>query len=805
MASSSDWTPGAPLVALLTLQGRFLIAEPYFATGRDVPRRMTIDRGSKAEPGQLALVTQGAKGRAKVLRMLGSPDVARDVVEALMAERGLARRFPPGVEKAGADAAAAIAQDDPAGTGRRDLRDLPTFTIDPATAKDFDDAISAEAIDPAHPERVRIWVHIADVSAYVRPGSPVDREAFRRGTSVYVPGAVEPMLPEVLSNGACSLVPGEDRLAVTVELQYDGADVVKAGFCRSTIRSDARLSYEDVDRVFAGDEPAQDPWAAPLALARGVAARLQERRDGRGNALAIDTVEPEFRFDAKGHVADVGRSAPTESHRLIEHLMIAANEQVATLLVGKGAPALYRVHEKPEPGGAEKLVAQLASLGVPTPVVGEHVAKSEAAKVVAACSRKVDSWVRQTGHGRAALTSLVLRALKPARYDPKPLGHAGLGLEHYCHFTSPIRRYPDLICHRALLSLIGAGEEAPRAAVLEDSGVLLSAREREAMVIERDADDIVRCFVLERELKERGWDTPFEGEVTGLISAGAFVAFGDIGADGMVPVRQLRGDWYELNEEGTILRGERTGTTIRLGEAMRVLVRKVDVARGRIDLEALDLDVDEDAPKRLPVRQRPKPAAGSRAADAPGRRGARRAAPELPKDPRNRPERPSAEPARPARAAKARKAAERPQRPEGLVVRRARGAKPNYDPDAPRETTEVRRDPRDKPDYEPPSPRLRKGRKMKAKAKADEQRKAKKEARKLAERGKTAKSKPKPPGKGSKHPKPAGPAKAKKAPSDRKPKKKAAKPGSSGPSGGRPGLKKGSKPGTKPGGKKRGR
>lgn len=796
MASPSAWTPGAPLVALLTLQGKFLAAEPFFATGRDVPRRLTVERSSKAVPGRLALVTLGAKGRVRVERLLGTPEVARDVVEALMVERGLARRFPPGVEAAAADTAASVAAEDPAGTARRDLRDLPTFTIDPATAKDFDDAISAEAIDPAHPERVRIWVHIADVSAYVRPGSPIDREAFRRGTSVYVPGAVEPMLPETLSNGACSLVPGEDRLAVTAELEYDGADVVKAGFCRSVIRSDARLTYDEVDGIFAGDAQAQDPWAVPLALARSVASRLQARRDERGHALAIDSVEPEFRFDAHGHVADVAHSIQTESHRLIEHLMIAANEQVATVLSAQGVPALYRVHEKPEPAGAEKLVAQLASLEVPTPETNEHVSRADAAKVVAACSRKVDQYVRKTGRGRAAFTSLVLRSLKPARYDPSPLGHAGLGLEHYCHFTSPIRRYPDLICHRALLSLIGAGEEAPRAGVMEESGVACSAREREAMVIERDADDIVRCFVLEKELMERGWDTPFDGEVTGIIGAGAFVAFGDIGADGMVPVRQLQGDWYELNEEGTILRGERTGTTIRLGDAMRVLVRRVDVPRGRIDLEALDIAPDADGPKRLPVRQRPR--ASERAGSGTGRRPARAAAPDLPKDPRNRPERASEAPKKARRPAKAAKAAERPLAP------RARGAKPDYTPGAPRETGEERRDPRDKPDYEPPSPRLRKGRKMKAKAKSDEQRKAKKAARKLAERGKTAASKPKPPGKGAKRPKPAAAPGSAKAPSDRKP-KKGGKPATKRVSGAKPGLKKGSRPGTKPGGKKRAR
>ncbi len=567
----------APRVVELAQRGRFLVGEPFFARGRPV----TVQRSSDARPGRLALLRARPKGgRYAIDRVLGRPDVARDVLEALMLDRGLARRFPPGVTRAAEEAASSGLPEAP----RRDLTDLTTFTIDPVTARDFDDAISCEATGD---KAWRVWVHIADVSAYVRPGSAIDRAAYQRSTSVYVPGLVEPMLPEALSNDACSLRPGVERLAVTAELELAGAETVKASFYRSVIRSDERLDYDRVDRIFGGAERAADPWAGPLVAAREAAAVLQRRRE-EGHALAIESVEPEFRFDRGGHVTSSAPTEQTESHRLIEHLMIAANEAVARLLAERGVPALHRVHERPEPARAERLVAQLDSLGVATPPVHETMSPSEAAAVVAECSQLVDQHVRRTGHGRAALTSLVLRSLKQARYDPRPLGHAGLGLAHYCHFTSPIRRYPDLVCHRALLSAVGGGEDAPRADVLDEAGAWTSDRERDAMVIERDADDVAQCFLLERELYEHGWDTVRDGEVVGLIGAGAFVAFGD-GYEGMLPVRRMPGDWWELNEEGTILMGTRRGGAIRLGDPVTVAVRSVDAPRGRVDLDLVGI------------------------------------------------------------------------------------------------------------------------------------------------------------------------------------------------------------------------
>jgi ribonuclease R len=581
--------PGEFVVCRLERRGRQLSAVPFFNRGP----RINVDRVRDGGPDDLVLLQmpRSPRGAPKVLRVLGRPDNAAAVIEALMLDRGLARRFPPGVEKAAEEARDAGRTghlDAIGGAVREDLRALPTFTIDPATAKDFDDAISAEALGDGH---WRVWVHIADVSAFVRPGSAVDREAYRRGTSVYVPGRVEPMLPVALSNDACSLRPGVDRLAVTAELEVRGDRVVKSRFARTVIRSDQRLDYDRVDRIFAGTERAEDPWAGPLAAARAAAAALGSRR--AGDALVIESSEPEFSFDARGHVDAARVGVQTESHTLIEHLMIAANEAVARLLSERSIPTLYRVHEKPDGSSVERLVEQLESLDVATPPVPETITPDIAARAIVEASKLIDQHVTRTGHGRRALTSLLLRALKQAHYSPKNLGHAGLGLSHYCHFTSPIRRYPDLVAHRALLSAIGAGEEGPRGGAMDEAAVTTSARERDAMRIERSADDVARCFLLERELFEGSGGTgrPFAGEVVGIIEAGAFVAFGGPdsrapgGYEGMLPVRRMHGDWWSLNEAGTILHGSISKESIRLGDPVTVSVHRVDAPRGRVDLD----------------------------------------------------------------------------------------------------------------------------------------------------------------------------------------------------------------------------
>ena len=567
---------GGRHVAVIDTRGRVLVAEPLFERGE----RATLSRGSgTASVGEMVLADFTGRG-ARVLRKLGSPTRAADVVSALIWEGGLDRGFEAEVE---AEAEAVAGSPSAVGDGRRDLTALDTFTVDPATARDFDDAVSAQPDG----DGTRLWLHIADVAAHVRPGGALEREAFARGTSTYVPGSVEPMLPRALSDDACSLAPGVERLAVTMEVRLSAAGQPRdASFYRSVIRSDARLDYDQLDRVFAGAEPAPPAVADPLAHARLAAASLAARRPA--SSLEVESSEPEFEFDSDGEV-EAARSVPqTEAHRLIEHLMILANEQVAQLLERRKVPTLYRVHAQPDPPRVERLVEQLAALGIPTPPLPRQLSPQQAGEVVGEASRLVTAEAARRGHGRAAYTSLVLRSLKQAYYSDRNIGHAGLGSPAYAHFTSPIRRYPDLIAHRGLLSAIGGGEDAPDRGHVSEAAWRSSELERDAVRIERRADSACAAFLLERELFESGWDRSFEGEVSGLVGGGAFVRFTGELADvyeGFLPARLLRDDHYDLDETETSLVGRRHGARIRMGDPVSVTVRKVEAARGRTDLE----------------------------------------------------------------------------------------------------------------------------------------------------------------------------------------------------------------------------
>ena len=533
-------------------RGKLVVGEPYFAPGTPI----ALDRKSLhgAERGDLAVVASG-RGRAKVERVLGPASRIEAVLEGLLVERGARvalERVDPG---------------EPTGEGRVDLRDLTTFTIDPDTAKDFDDALSVVR----EPDGVRAWVHIADVSAFVPAGSALDRGAAARAFSTYVPGLVAPMLPPELSDDACSLRPHVDRSCVTVEFAPSGEPL----FYRSTICSDARLTYGQAQRR---DVPAE--VSEELELAAAYSAELRGRRFARG-ALRVERPEIAFDFDGGGGVAAARWEGEPDAHALVEELMIIANEAVAGLLAGRNREALFRVHERPDPQSVSLLVAKLADLDVPTPPLPDRLTAGDAARAVADVSERVTDYVGKSGRGREAFPALVLRSLKQARYDPRNLGHSGLASPAYCHFTSPIRRYPDLVVHRALLRELGVSDEPlPE---LGDLAEHTSAREREAAGLEYLADDICLAWLLESQLFDRGWNHAWPGEIIGVIPSGLFVRFGDV-FEGYLPARRLQGDYFELNQLGTALAGRRGGAVFRLGDPIEVVVEEIRRWEGKVEL-----------------------------------------------------------------------------------------------------------------------------------------------------------------------------------------------------------------------------
>ena len=520
-------------------------------------------------------------------RVVGPADRIENVLEALLVGEGLRDGFEPHEAPA------------PSLEGRTDLRDLTTFTVDPDTAKDFDDAISVRQ----EGDGVRIWVHIADVSYFVPAGSPLDYGAAARGNSVYVPGLVAPMLPPAISDDASSLRPRVDRLTVTAEIAPGG----EASFYRSVIRSDERFTYGQVQRILDGQE--QHELADVVRLADRVSADLRRRRFDRG-ALRVESPELTFAFDGKGGVERVWLEAEPAAHALIEELMILANEAVAEFLAGRRQDAIFRVHEQPEPQSVQLLLAKLTDLDVPTPPVPEEerMGPAEAAQVAAAASELVADYVAKAKRGGEAFPALVLRALKQARYDPRNLGHSGLASTAYLHFTSPIRRYADLVVHRELLRAVGQGDDAlPED--LEATAQHISETERAATQIEYRADEIAAAWYLERVLFDRGWDEPFEGEVTGLIPSGLFVRFGEV-FEGFLPARRLHGDYFELNELGTALVGRRSGRRYRLGDELEVKVEDIRRAEGKIEVSMPESERARGGGRRdRPSRRRSRPRA----------------------------------------------------------------------------------------------------------------------------------------------------------------------------------------------------
>jgi ribonuclease R len=559
------------VVCELARRGKLLVGEPFFGGGTAI----LADRKGMgdASVGDLVLLrVPRSRGRARVDQVLGRAGDIEAVLEGLLWHEGVRRPSPP-----------LPAEPGPLEPDRRDLRDLTTFTIDPEDAKDFDDALSFRK----EGDGIRAWVHIADVAAHVPAGSPLDHDAAERAFSVYVPGRVEPMLPEALSAGLCSLRPGEERRCVTVEVPFDGnLHAGEPSFYRSLIRSHERLTYGRAERILAGGEQTGPELTEGLRLAETVALELRRRRFERG-ALRIETGEVNFAFDGEGGVERAWLESEPHAHALVEELMILANEAVAELVARHRADALFRVHERPDPQVVELLVAKLSDLQVPTPPVPEDLNAADAARIASEISVRVSDYVVSSGRGREAFPALVLRSLKQARYDPRNLGHSGLASRAYCHFTSPIRRYPDLVCHRALLALLGVADE-PAAEDLDELAGWTSERERAAAQIEYQADELCLAWLLERRLFETGWDAAFDGEIVGAIGSGIFVRFDGI-FEGYVPARRLAGDYFELNPLGTALVGRRTERSYRLGDGIAVRVDRIEkVPEGKVSLTLAD-------------------------------------------------------------------------------------------------------------------------------------------------------------------------------------------------------------------------
>jgi len=540
------------------------------------------------------------RGRGEVVRRLGKADSLSALMEGILTFYQVPRGFSPQA-MAEADEQAALAGE--VDEGRGDLTGLVSFTIDPDEAKDFDDAISL--VDGPGAGEVTLYVHIADVSYFVPPGSALDREAESKACSVYMPVAVEPMLPPRLSSDACSLRAGHDRKCVTVEMvfEWDGEPgpmlPTRVRFFRSLIHSRRRLTYNEVDDFFEGvaglSEPGEllepgrgDIDAAGLgellARCRRLAGDLRDARHARG-ALAIQTFEPEFRLADDGGVIGVRPRPESESHALIEEFMIAANEAVARFLEHRRGNCIYRVHEQPDATAVDSLFDLLEDLGVPVPHFSLAGGTPErAGNAIRDLLRSLPQVLSETQRNRSVFGEIVLRSLKQARYLEDNLGHFGLASEAYLHFTSPIRRYPDLVVHRALLRELHLEDYGCSRLELAEVALTSSENERRASLVERTADDIVLAFLLDRLLFEEGWDKVFEGEIVSVIPSGLFVRF-EACYEGYVPARHLRGDYFAISDTGGALIGRRSGRPFRLGDRMTIRVVRIDKLRGKVELE----------------------------------------------------------------------------------------------------------------------------------------------------------------------------------------------------------------------------
>ena len=502
--------------------------------------------------------------RARIVERLGRGDGPRAVSLIAIHDHGIADAFADDVI-----AEAEAAREAPT-SGREDLRPLPLVTIDGPDARDFDDAVWAEP-DP-DPKNLGGWhavTAIADVGWYVRAGSALDRAAYERGNSVYFPDRVVPMLPEALSAHLCSLKPGEDRPCLAAHLWIDkNGHLLRHRFSRGVMRSIARLTYEQVQAARDGDagEATRPLLESVIAPVFGAYRALKIGREWRG-ALELDLAERQVLLAEDGTVADVRRRARLDAHKLIEEFMIAANVAAAETLTSRRQPGLYRVHDVPAREQIEALRRFLATLKLTLPG-GGAVRPSHFNRVLEAVARTPFSPV---------VNQIVLRSQAHAEYSPGNIGHFGLGLGRYCHFTSPIRRYADLMVHRALIRTLslGAGGDEDEARDLAEAGAHVSATERRAQAAERDTLDRYTAAFLGPRVGEA-----FAGTITGVTRFGLFVSLDETGGDGLIPVRSLPHDRYVHDEGAHALRGRTTGLAFRLGDALGVVLLEANPLSG---------------------------------------------------------------------------------------------------------------------------------------------------------------------------------------------------------------------------------
>ena len=575
-ASVEPFRRSARVLGLFHARDRAGWVEPFDAAA---PGRVAIpgafrhaaQTGDAVEVEIVRASRDGALAEGKVLEVLGAMRRPGTDVEVAARRHALPREFPP---EALEEASRLPTEVPPAERSRRTRFDDPApVTIDGETAKDFDDAV---AVEPLPRGGTRLFVHIADVSHFVTPGGALDAAARERATSVYFPGRVFPMLPERLSNDLCSLVPGEDRLVQSAILDFDAEGRPRGvRFADGVIRSRARLTYTEAAEMMEGKTPrgaVAAKVAEMLRAADALRALLEGARRKRGS-VDLDLPEPKILLDVEGAVTGVTVESRNRAHRAIESFMLAANEAVAGRLAREETPSLFRIHDPPDPAKVDALASFASNLGLRLRVSADGKVTSRAIQ------RLLDD-----AEGRpeqSLLAQVALRTMMQARYDPEVAPHFGLASKTYTHFTSPIRRYPDLVVHRSLRALRrkSPAERAVGANHLGDLAAWCSKREREAEAAEREVLEWRKVAWLAGREGDR-----FDGVVTGIASFGLFVRLGEVLVDGLVRVERLGGDWFDHLPARQELRGRRSGKSFRLGDSLSVILTRVDTALRRIDL-----------------------------------------------------------------------------------------------------------------------------------------------------------------------------------------------------------------------------